>query len=217
MSQSQIDSLTTILSAIFLDDDIESRRLVKEKFNEFNIQLDAVKNIGEFLKSYHKYPIILCDLDLKTFNTDKSGATILLEVRKLNNTAFLAIFTAYEYKITKEEREKLQQNNIKIYSKHDNADIKNLKVDYKRWKDSIIPEVEKYSLVTEHHRLNKKIVLEHLKNISNKSMMIPVISLKKLFTYEQLLKEISNDTEVGHAFILEFIERISYLNKINKN
>lgn len=52
---------------------------------------------------------------------------------------------------------------------------------------------------------NQRLVLEHLQKVTNKKMFIPVLSLKKSFSYEKLVEEVKNLTDNGKKFIKEFM------------
>jgi DNA-binding LytR/AlgR family response regulator len=210
-----MENAIVALNAILLDDDYNARINAKKIFEAHEINLEVFDNISEFLTQAENFDIILCDLDLKNIASTQNGIEVLDLARKRNKSAFIGIYTAFDTKITESQKIELTENDITIYSKNDpSSSIKRLKREYQTHHNNNQPSDIDYKI--DHYAFNKKITLEHLNNISNKKLDIPIVKLNKSFTYSQLIDKIKNDTTEGNLFILEFMENISLLNKYIK-
>lgn len=208
MSQTLVEA-----SILLLDDQTQHLKTAKNFFQSRDIAIDTTQSCDMATEAGRtgSHDIILSDLDLHNISEHESGLTVLENIRNHNPSVFLALYTAYERTLTNSEKMRLRGNSIKVYSKDDpEAFIEDLMSDYEAYRRQKENEKEELTEVVFFESIRQD-VLNHLRNISNQEVLVPVSNLDKDLTVDELYQEVLGNSKVGRRFMMDWYENMKFI------
>lgn len=146
---------------------------------------------------------------------------VFSQLRMHDENLFLALYTAYDEKIPKNKRDWMAKKHIKIYGKGDDDDefILNLEKDYYLFqqtkKDGKSDFNKQKSSKLERDVQFKHHVMNHLKNVSNQNVIIPITNEQEI-SVSDMIHEVALETDVGMRYMKEWLNTIALIQKIRK-
>jgi ActR/RegA family two-component response regulator len=200
-------------SILLLDDQTQYLKTAQVFFQEKGVSIDTAQSCDNVMEAGQKgtYDIILSDLDLHNISEHESGLTVLEKIRDHNTMVFLGLYTAYEYTLTKSQRNRLEGNGIKIYRKDDpDAFLEDLISDYEAYQQEKENDKDQLTELVFFQSIRKD-VLNHLGNISNQEVLVPVSNLDEDVTVKDLYTEVLNNSKIGRRFMMDWYENMKFI------
>ena len=206
----------TDATILYLDDEKTNLSNAQYAFEMEGFEIEITGSIEEAKKKAlnKELDIFICDLRLDQITKKETGKTILRYIRERNKDIFLALYTAYQEDLSKDELKILEESGIKIYDKTStDVFMLNLQNDfYKFMSDrNQVTQGDEGDVLAEI----KKDVIHHLKNVSNQDLNVPIPGIQQI-TIKDLTEEVINDSEIGKKYMKEWYKTLTLVQQLRK-
>jgi response regulator RpfG family c-di-GMP phosphodiesterase len=214
------NELTSEITCMYLDDEMENRKFLQEKFEEKELVLFTPKSITTALSvatsSYSGVDIFICDYRLEELDINEDGCKLLLRVRESNPNIFLAIYTAFRNDIDKAGYlPQLSESDIYLYRKQEDIEVVMLDLEddffsFKRSREAATENVK----VIQHEKYISESIEMALKQLEETPDEITVpIRKGKTITVQQLRIELEKGTDLAIKFLRDWIKTLDFIQK----